>query len=525
VVPDQDISTVQSDWVRVALAHIADAVIVTDTQGRVVFLNPVAQAMTGWTQETAVGKPLPAVFPAVHEQTRQPVEDPVANVLAADLVAGLAKHTVLFARDGTERILDNRAVPIREHAGEIVGVVLVIEDVTEQRRAAQALNASEIRYRRLFETAQDGILILDADARRILDANPFLTDMLGYTHEELLGKELWQIGLFKDIDTSKAAFAELQHKGYIRYEDLPLQTKYGQAIDVEFVSNVYAVDGQRIIQCNIRDVTARKRAEIALREAHAQLGRRVDERTAELAAVNATLKAEIEGHKQAQEARMQLLQQLVSAQERERQRIARELHDQMGQHLAALILGLNALKDAVAEAPAARDRLQQMLQLAGLIGKEIHHLALELRPTALDDLGLHTTLVNYVEEWSERSNVEVDFHSTGLDGQRAPPQIETALYRIVQEGLTNVLKHAQARHVSLILQRSAGQVLAILEDDGQGFDVDGKTNPVGRLGLLGMRERVDLVGGTLTIESTPGKGTTIFVRIPLAGDGKETGDD
>ena len=159
-----------------------------------------------------------------------------------------------------------------------------------------------------------------------------------------------------------------------------------------------------------------------------------------------------------------------------------------------------------------------MQQLTDLIGKEVHHLALELRPTALDDLGLHTTLVNYVEEWSERSGIEIDLHSTGLDAERLPAPLETALYRMVQEGLTNVLKHAQARRVSLILQRSPNQVLAILEDDGRGFDAEGVINSpgsAGHLGLLGMRERVALVGGALTVESTPGKGTTIFVRIPL----------
>jgi signal transduction histidine kinase len=157
----------------------------------------------------------------------------------------------------------------------------------------------------------------------------------------------------------------------------------------------------------------------------------------------------------------------------------------------------------------------------------VHHVALELRPTALDDFGLHTTLVNYVEEWSERSGVGVDFHSTGLDGKRLPSPIETALYRVVQEGLTNVLKHAQARRVSLIIQSSLDQVLAILEDDGRGFDADAAISsrgPRGRLGLLGMRERVALVGGTLTIESTPGRGTTIFARIPLSADGEEHSD-
>jgi PAS domain S-box-containing protein len=397
-------------------------------------------------------------------------------------------------------------------------ILLAIEDHTDRRRAAHDLSVSEIRYRRLFETAQDGILIVDARTRRIFDANPFLTEMLGYPCEELVGKELWEIGLFRDIEASRGAFRELQANGYIRYEDLPLETKDGRRIDVEFVSNAYPVDGRAVIQCNIRDVTERKQAEEAVREAHERLEDRVHERTAELARANELLTAEIERRERAEAARHGLLQRLAAAQEEERRRIARELHDQMGQHLTALSLGLKSLRDTTPEASAGRQRLRQLQEITDLLGKEVHDLALELRPTALDDHGLHTALANYAEEWSERCGVEVDFHSAGLDGERLPSEAETALYRMVQESLTNVLKHAQARRVSLILRRSPGQVLAVVEDDGLGFDPEAAlTGPGagGRLGLLGMRERVELIGGTLAVESTLGRGTSLYARIPL----------
>jgi len=141
----------------------------------------------------------------------------------------------------------------------------------DRKRAEEALEESEIRYRRLFETAQDGILILDAETELVEDANPFILDMLGFSIEEMVGKRLWQIGPFMDIEASQSAFLELQKKEYIRYEHLPLETKDGRPITVEFISNVYMVNHKKVIQCNIRDITKRKRAEEALLKSEKKL--------------------------------------------------------------------------------------------------------------------------------------------------------------------------------------------------------------------------------------------------------------
>jgi PAS domain S-box-containing protein len=158
-----------------------------------------------------------------------------------------------------------------------------LEEMARERKHAETdLRVSETRYRRLFETAQDGILILDADTGEITDVNPFLADMLGYTHEDFMGKQLWEMGAFNDIKTSKAAFRKLKREGYVRYEDIPLKTKDGREIAVEFFSNVYQVNHRNVIQCNIRNITDRKVVEAELRNVREELEVRVRERTAEV---------------------------------------------------------------------------------------------------------------------------------------------------------------------------------------------------------------------------------------------------
>ena len=149
--------------------------------------------------------------------------------------------------------------------------------------------------------------------------------------------------------------------------------------------------------------------------------------------------------------------------------------------------------------------------------QEIHRLAWELHPAALDDLGLEAALRRYTAAWSEKTGVKVDLHCGGLDTERLPLGIEAALYRVTQEALTNISKYAKARRVSLLLERRSNHLSLIVEDDGVGFDTNAvfrTAGALGKLGLLGMQERIDLVGGTLEIESTSGSGTTVFVRIP-----------
>jgi PAS domain S-box-containing protein len=172
-------------------------------------------------------------------------------------------------------------------------ILLSVQDITEKKLVEKRLIESELRYRRLFETSQDGILLLDANTGKITDVNPYLEQMLGYSHKEFLGKRLWEIGAFKDIKASQGAFLELQSLGFIRYENLPLETKNGDQISVEFISNVYSIREDKVIQCNIRDITVRKQAEEALTKLRSELEVRVQERTLQLTKSNEELVEEV----------------------------------------------------------------------------------------------------------------------------------------------------------------------------------------------------------------------------------------
>jgi signal transduction histidine kinase len=220
--------------------------------------------------------------------------------------------------------------------------------------------------------------------------------------------------------------------------------------------------------------------------------------------------------------RTRLLGKVISAQEEERRRIARELHDEAGQALTSLMLGLRHLEEHSDGEPAQR-KAAELRSLAGDTLDRMHDLALELRPTALDDLGLVAALERYAKDYANKHGLNVDFHAGSLEGGRLPPQEETTLYRIAQEALTNVVKHASAGNVSILLEQRDSTAVLIVEDDGRGFDLEAVMHGSGRaqrLGLLGMEERASLIGGRLTIESRPGGGTAVFVEIPIGRDGQ-----
>lgn len=202
-------------------------------------------------------------------------------------------------------------------------------------------------------------------------------------------------------------------------------------------------------------------------------------------------------------------QRAVEGQELERRRLARELHDETGQALTSILLGLRSLEETGAE--EVGEALGNLRELVVQTLQDVRRLAVELRPTALDDFGLAAALERLANTFAEQTGTVVEFESR-LGGDRLPPDVETVLYRIVQEALTNVVKHAQADHVSIVLQRKERTVTAVIEDDGRGFAQRDRDD--GGLGLVGMRERVELVSGRLEIESAEGAGTTLVVEVP-----------
>jgi PAS domain S-box-containing protein len=393
-------------------------------------------------------------------------------------------------------------------------------DLAERRRIEDALKASEVRYRRLFETAKDGILILDADTGRIIDANPFLQELLGYSLDELLGKMLWEIGPFRDVSANRGAFSRLQRKEYIRYDDLPLEGRRRR--HVEFISNVYQAGGAKVIQCNIRDITARHQADVALANASVEMEKRVEDRTAELLAANKLLKKMLDEGKRAEEMLTKsrerlrnLSARLQSLLEEERTRISREIHDELGQSLTALKMDLSLIRRGlIADGRTGLSvKVHEMERGVKRIIRTVQKISTELRPGVLDELGVEAAIEWMAKDFRTRTGIICKV-TTRVADKISDTACATAIFRIVQEALTNVMRHAAASQVNVSLEEENGTLIAEVRDNGIGI-MEGRILDSKSLGLIGIRERVRLLGGEIAITGKPGKGTLVRVTLPM----------
>ena len=570
---------------------------------RTVYINPAGVRLFGGSHPDAtLNRPVPDLFDA---GCREAVTNVIERSLAGE--RGLQADATVAGLDGAIRDVEVRATVLGDPE---VSVALIVQDVTERRRAELALRESEERLRHAFSGAQEGVWDWDLETGAVVYSERWAR-MLGYGDDEIEPHvRAWERLLHPDDRVAAEALTDAVLRDKRPYqEEFRLRHKDGHYIHVLTRGLPIRRDPQgpvvRIVGTHL-DITERKRTESALRESEERLtlafagaqeglwdwnldtnavvysahwkqmlgyseeeiephvsawerlvhpdDRAAAERANEsVAHGQPTYQAEFrlrhkDGHyvhvlsrgfpvrrepggpvvrivgthfdlterrkREAERVRAELLARLVFAQEEERRRIARDMHDEFGQHLTSLGLQIGRLKKMCADRADLVPEVDAIEATARSLDENVDRLAWELRPTALDDLGLRAALTNYVQAWSDRVGIPARLHTSGLLDERLAPDVETTLYRIAQEALNNAAKYSRARRIEVILERRADAVRLVIEDDGIGFDAGGGANGRG-FGLVGMRERAALVGGSLEIESAPGQGTTVFVRVEV----------
>jgi PAS domain S-box-containing protein len=377
------------------------------------------------------------------------------------------------------KVRDVRVLPMFDDQGEVVAVIEHLRDITEQKHAEEALRESEERYRSLFNSIPIGLYRTTA-AGTILDVNPALLEILGYPDKDALLR-IEAAEVYVDPDDRKQFQHLMEENGFVHEFTVQLRRPGGRRIWVSMnATAIHDANNQKTYyEGAMVDITARKASEERIHE---------------------------------------LSQQLMLAQEDERQMISRELHDSVAQDLSSLLIGLNIFSDqkfnAIPEASKIALELSEILQ--GTI-ETVRDLSYELRLPGLDDIGLIPALSMYCQEFAEKSVLKVDFQATGMSDLRLDVNAEMNLYRLIQEGLNNIRKHAAANQATVKLIGTYPNIILRIEDDGKGFDVAERARLSGsekRMGLRSMAERVDLIQGKMTIQSQPGEGTLIFIKFP-----------
>jgi PAS domain S-box-containing protein len=493
----------------VAAVDASDAAVISQSlDGIITAWNRGAERIFGYTAVEAVGQHISLIIP---EDRKAEADDVCARLARGDTVVRF--ESVRLARDGRLVPISLIVSPVTDARGAIVGAANVARDLTERR------NTEELRawLAAIVDSSDDAIVSKTLDGV-ITSWNRGAERIFGYTAAEAVGRHITLIIPEDRLGEEDNVLARLRRGERVDHFETVRRTRDGRLVAISLtVSPVRNARGSMIGASKVaRDITERKLAEEALRRARDELEERVRERTASLSSANEALRVEIAERQRVEEERIQLLTRLVLAQEDERRRIARELHDQLGQQLTALRLTLEMLKAQSGERTELRIQVETLEELARQLDRDIAFRVWELRPTAAQDLGLPAALTTYVGNWSKHFGVRARLHTSPMSNERLPVEVETTMYRLAQEALNNVAKHARADSVDVVLERSAEHVSLIVEDNGVGFDPAEAATDDRRLGLIGMRERAALVGADLQIESTPGQGTTVIVRAPTA---------
>jgi PAS domain S-box-containing protein len=505
-------------------AHLLDtveqSVIATDLDGIVIYWNQFARKLYGWTAQEATGRQIVELM-APEVMTGQALEI-MSHLRRGESWAGEFNAR---RRDGTTFLVQIINSPINDDKGNLIGIVGVSVDITERKRQEDSLRELTRQLERqsnVFNTTLSSITdfayIFDRDGRFIY-ANQPLLDLWGLTLEEAVGKNFFDLQYPDDLALRlQQQIQQVFDTGQVLRDETPYTSPTGAEGFYEYIfTPVKASEGTvEVVAGSTRDYTERRRTEEALRRLNEQLEQRVAERTAELTELNDSLQAEIVERQRAESERALILRRLVMAQEEERRRIARDMHDQFGQQLTVLLLKLGMLKEDCGGQKGLCEQVENLEEVAGQLDADVDFLVWQLRPTALDDLGLQDALTNFAQNWSKQFRIPVEVLTRGLGKVALTSEFDTTLYRIAQEALNNAAKHARASSVTILLEGRADAVSLIIEDDGVGFDSENTSgvNDKG-LGLVGIRERAALVGGTAEVESQPGEGTRVIVRIPI----------
>ena len=346
------------------------------------------------------------------------------------------------------------------------------------QRATQAVRESENKFALAFKQSSSPVVINSLTDGRFLEVNDAFVAFYGAPREEVLGQTAVELGLWVDLKQRERVREEIRTKGRIRNFEARMRTRSGEVRTVLFNGDVLSVSPEQWLLVTVNDVTEARRAE---------------------------------------EERVKLLGALISAEEEERRRIARELHDGTGQALTSLLLQLRALQQAPS-LDKVRSDLDLLRKSTADAVEDLRRISRGLHPSVLDDFGLVPALRRMAEDVAVAGKLKVSFSADGLERLRLPQAVEVAVYRTVQEALHNVVKHAAARSVQVSLQEVSEGLQVTITDDGAGFEVEATLQQAAvenRLGLQGIRQRMELLGGTAKILSRPGEGTTARLLVPL----------